>query len=82
MISGEYFRELLVLFYRVENKQAAEEIHSSLSFELSKHAIVWKQHTTFLNRDRDDSKRYAVTKAFFALKGGTDVTWNITAITH
>ena len=47
------------------------------SLKLSKHEIVWKQHTTFLNRVRDDSKRYAGSKAFFALKGRTDITWNI-----
>ena len=67
-VSGEYICELLVLFHRGENKQAEEEIHSFLSLKLSKHEIVWKQHTTSLNRARDDSKRYAVTKALFALK--------------
>ena len=40
--------ELLVLFHRGENKQAAEEIHSFPSLKLSKHQIVWKQHTTSL----------------------------------
>ena len=78
-----FVTELLVLFHRGENsqnKQAAEEIHSFPSLKLSKHEIVWKQHTTFLNRARDDSKRYAVSKAFFALKGRTDITWNITGI--
>ena len=37
----------------------------------------WSTHgddTTFLNRARDDSKRYAVTKAFFPLKGRADIT--------
>ena len=63
-----FVTELLILFHRRENKQAAEEIHSFPSFKLSKHEIVWKPHTTSLNRARDDSKRYAVTKAFFALK--------------
>ena len=43
------------------------------SSELSKHEIVSKQHTTFLNRARDNSKILAVTKAFFALKGRTDM---------
>ena len=78
-----FVTELLVLFHTGENgqnKQAAEEIDSFPSLKLSKHETVWKQHTTFLNRARDDSKRYAVTKAFFALKGRTDITWNITAI--
>ena len=46
-------------------------------FKFSKHEIVWKQHATFLNRAKDDSKRCAVTKAFLALKGRTDITWNI-----
>ena len=80
-----FVTELLVLFHRGENsqnKQAAKEIHSFPSLKLSKHEIVWKQHTKFLSRARDDSKRYAVTKAFFVLKGRTDITWNITAITH
>ena len=40
--------------------------------KFSKHEIVWKQHATFLNRAKDDSKRWAVTKAFLALKGRTD----------
>ena len=39
---------------------------------LSQREIVWRQHTTFLNRDRDDPKRYAVTK-----KRRTDIIWNI-----
>ena len=59
-----------------ENKQAAEEIHSFPLLKLGKHKIIWKQHTTFLNGAMDDSKRYVVTKAFFALKGRTDITWN------
>ena len=66
-----FVTELLVLFYRGENsqnKQAAEEIHSFPSLKLSKHEIVWKQHTEFLNRARDDSKRFAVTKAFLCTK--------------
>ena len=45
--------------------------------KFSKHKIVWKQHATFLNRAKDDSKRCAVTKAFLALKGRIDITWNI-----
>ena len=61
-------------------KQAAEEIHLFPSLKLSKQEIVWKQHMKFLNWARDDSKRYAVTKVFFALKRRTDITWNITAI--
>ena len=44
------------------------------SLKLGKDEIVSKQHTTFLNKARDDSKRYAVTKAFFALEGRTDIT--------
>ena len=55
-----FVTELLVLFHRGENsqnKQAAEEIHSFPSLKLSKHEIALKQHTTFLNRTRDDSKR-------------------------
>ena len=66
-----FVTELLVLFHRGENsqnKQAAEEIHSFPSLKLSKHEIVWNQHTEFLNRARDDSKRYAVTKAFLCTK--------------
>ena len=65
---------LVVLFHRGENKQAGEEIHSLPYLKLSKHEIVWKQHTGILNRARDDSKRYAVPKAFFARKGRTDIT--------
>ena len=33
------------LFSLIGDKQAAEEIHSFPSLELSKHEIVWKQHT-------------------------------------
>ena len=33
------------LFSLIVDKQAAEEIHSFPSLELSKHEIVWKQHT-------------------------------------
>ena len=39
-VSGEYICELLVLFHRGENKQAAEEIHWFPSLKLSKHEIV------------------------------------------
>ena len=39
-VLGEYICELLVLFHRVEKKQAAEEIHSFPSLKLSKHEIV------------------------------------------
>ena len=75
------FVNLLFFFYRRENKQEAEEIHSFLSLKLRKHEIVWKQHPTFFNQARDDSKTHAVTKVFLALKGRTDVfTWNATAI--
>ena len=59
------------------NKPLHVEINPCPSLKLSKHEIVWKQHATFLNRARDSSKRYGVTKAFFALKGRTDITWNI-----
>ena len=78
-VSGEYLCEFFVLFHREENKQVAEEIHSFPSLKHSRHKIVWKQHTTFLNPARDDSKRYmyTATKAFFALKGRTDITWNM-----
>ena len=76
-----FVTELLVLFHRGEKSQnKQEEIHLFPSLKFSKHKIVSKQHTKFLNRARDDSKRYAVTKAFFALKGRTDITRNITAI--
>ena len=68
---------LLSFIVSRENKQTGEEIHWFPSLKLSKLEIVWKQYTTFLNRARDDSKRYTVTKAFFALKGRTDITWNI-----
>ena len=54
---------LLVLLHRGENKHMAEEIHRYPSL----------QHTTFLNRARDDFKRHTVTKAFIALKGRTDI---------
>ena len=79
-VSGEYIYEPLVLFHRGENKQASKEINSFPSLKLDKHEIVWKQHDIFLNRARDDSKRYAVTEAFFAPKGRIDITWNITGI--
>ena len=36
------------LSYRRNNKQVAEEIHSFSSFNLSKHKINWKQHTTII----------------------------------
>ena len=45
-----FVTELLVLFHMGENskeKQADEEIHSFPSLKLSKHEIVWKQHTKF-----------------------------------
>ena len=67
-LSGKYICELLVLFHRGENKQTAEEINPFPTLKLNKHEIVWKQHTTFFNRARDNSKIYVVTKAFFALK--------------
>ena len=71
-VSDGYICELLVLFHRGEDKQAAEEIPSFPSLKLRKRKIVWKQHNTFLNRSRDDSKSYAATITFFALKGRTD----------
>ena len=64
------------------NKRLRRSIRFPLYSLANTTEIVWKQHTTFLNRAKEDSKRYAVTKAFFALKGRTDITWNITAITH
>ena len=48
----------------------------SATVSACKHERVWKQHTTFLNQARDDSKRCTVTKVFFALKRRTDITWN------
>ena len=36
-------------FQRGGNKQAAEEIYWFPSLKLSKHEIVWKQYTRFLN---------------------------------
>ena len=42
-----YICEILVLFHRGENKQMADEIHSSCYLNLSKHKIVSKQHRTF-----------------------------------
>ena len=71
---------MFFFFQKGENKQAAEEITSFRSLKLSKHEILWKQHTTFVNQARNDSKRYTVTKAFFALKERTDITWIVTAI--
>ena len=65
--------ELLVLFHRGENKQGAEEIHSFPSLKLSKHEIDSTRYFS-VNRAGDDSKRWAVTKVFFALKGRTDIT--------
>ena len=53
---NKFVTELLVLFHREENKQAAEEIHSFPSLKLSKHEIVWKEHTTFFNRAREIPK--------------------------
>ena len=83
--NSEMFREntfanFLFFFCKGENKQATEEIHSFPSLKLSKHEIVWKPHTTFLTGLGVIQKRYAVTKAFFVLKGRTDITWNITVI--
>ena len=66
-------RKLLVLFHRGQNKQAAEEIHLFPSLKLSKHEIDSTRHFS-VNWAGDDSKRCAVTKVFFALKGRTDIT--------
>ena len=68
-----FAQELLVLFHRGENKQAAEEIHSFPSLKLSKHEIDSTRHFS-VNWAGDDSKRCAVTKVFFALIGRTDIT--------
>ena len=38
--SGEYICELLLLYHRGENKQAAEEIHSFPSLKVSKHELT------------------------------------------
>ena len=40
-----------------ENKQAAEEIHSFSSLKLSKHEIVWQQHTMMISKDTLSQKR-------------------------
>ena len=61
----------LFSFVRGQTKQVVEKINSFPSLKLSKHEIVSKQYTTFFNQARDNSKRYVVTKAFFALKGRT-----------
>ena len=67
-----FAHELLVLFHRGENKQAAE-IHSFPPLKLSKHKIDSTRYFS-VNWAGDDSKRCAVTKVFFALKGRTDIT--------
>ena len=55
--ANTFAHELLVLFHRGENKQAAEEIHSFPSLKL-RH----RQHRHFsVNWAGDDSKRCAVT---------------------
>ena len=54
--------------HRGENKQAAEEILSFPSLKLSKHEIVWKPHTTFFNRARDDSKEIHCHKSVLCTK--------------
>ena len=62
-------------------KQAAEEIQWFPSLKLSKQESLNTAHNIFWTElARDDSKRHAVTKAFFALKERTDITGNITAI--
>ena len=76
-VLGEYICELLVLFHRGEINKGLRRSISFPRLKFSKHEIVWKQHATFLNRAKDDSKRCAVIKAFLALKGRTDITWNI-----
>ena len=68
-----FAHDLLVLFHRGENKQAAEEIHSFPSLKLSKHEIDSTRYFS-VNWAGDDSKRCAVIKVFFALKGRTDIT--------
>ena len=65
-----FVTELLVLFHRWENKQAAEEIHSFPSSKLSKHEIVWKPHTTFFNRAKGDSKKMHCHKSVLCTKRG------------
>ena len=70
--SGEYICELLVIFRRGESKQATEEIHSFPSLKLSKHERIRNSLKTAHNifsRVGVIQKRYAVTKALFALKG-------------
>ena len=66
--SGEYICDLLVLFHRGENKPAAEEIHSFPSLKLSKHEIVWKLHTTFFNRAKEDWKKICCQKRVICSK--------------
>ena len=68
-----FAHQLLVLFHRGENKQAAKEIHLFPSLKLTKHEIDSTRHFS-VNWAGDDSKRCAVTKVFFALKGRTDIT--------
>ena len=68
-----FAHELPVLFHRGENKRAAEEIHSIPSLKLSKHEIDSTRHFS-VNWAGHDSKRCAVTKVFFTLKGRTDIT--------
>ena len=61
------------LFFSVGEKinkqlKLTEEIHSLPSLKLSKHEIVWKPHTTFLNRVRGDSKKIRSHKSVLCTK--------------
>ena len=73
--------KFLLLYITVHWEDLIQQINKicHIHLKLSKHEIVWTQHT-FLNRTGDDSKRCSDEKAFFAIKGRTDITWNITAI--
>ena len=68
-----FAHKLLVLFHRGEKKQAAEEIHLFPSLKISKHKIDSTRDFS-VNWAGDDSKRSAVTKVFFVLKGRTGIT--------
>ena len=73
MFGVNTFVDFLFSFIGRENKQAAEEISPFPSLKLTK-TKYFENSTRHFNRPRDDSKRYAVTKVFFAIKGRTDIT--------
>ena len=69
--TGTFRLNINFVFYKKGNKQATKSREkryvSILYLNLAKHTIVIKQHITFLNPAKCDSRRCGVTVAIFAL---------------